>query len=274
MDGDMRLYDGFVDAAVRFLQENPTVSGVGGTIIDRELGNLEFAQRSMRHDPDRRPGPVTRLNGCGVYRRAAIEPLGYLTDRNLHGGEELDLAARLDARGWRLARIDRPAVDHYGHTGSAYRLLLHRIETWNACGPGEIIRAAIGQPHFRYIVRNDRVLPVCCLVAGWWLAIAAVPSVFSGLSASIAVAALAAFPIAAMSLRWRSIGKGLYSVAAWNVYALCFLPGLLRSRIAPAQWIKSSVLTEREAVTQARMPAGGEERRTRDVSSAQSENIQ
>src|SRR5258708_27331972 len=69
IDGDMRLHTDFLPAALKFLEENPTVGGVGGFVIDRDIANLEFEQRTKRHDPDRRAGPVTRLNGCGVYRR-------------------------------------------------------------------------------------------------------------------------------------------------------------------------------------------------------------
>jgi hypothetical protein len=45
-----------------------------------------------------------------------------------------------------------------------------------------------------------------------------------------------------MSLRWRSLRLGLYSVTAWNVFTLCSWPGLLRPRTPPARWIESTVL--------------------------------
>src|SRR5438874_10881589 len=54
--------------------------------------------------------------------------------------------------------------------------------------------------------------------------------------------AILLFPFAAMSLRWRSIRLALYSLAAWNVYALSFWPGLLRPRTSPSGWIESTVL--------------------------------
>ena len=244
IDGDMQLHEGFVPAAIRFLEQNPTVAGVGGGIIDRETENLEFAQRTKRRDPDRRPGPVTRLNGSGVYRRSAIETIGYLTDRNLHGGEELELAARLHAGGWTLARIDRPAVDHHGHTGNAFRLLLRRFVTGNALATGEVFRSAIGRPHFWFVVRNDGNCHLSFLVAGWWVSIAAMPFVMSGASAALAMGGLFLLPIAGMSLRWRSVRNGLYSVAAWNVYASSFLPGFMRSRISPTRWIDSTVVKD------------------------------
>jgi hypothetical protein len=47
-------------------------------------------------------------------------------------------------------------------------------------------------------------------------------------------------PVAAMIVRCRSVSLGIYSVVAWNAYALCFFPGFLRRRIDPALWIESN----------------------------------
>jgi glycosyltransferase involved in cell wall biosynthesis len=264
LDADMRVHDGFLPAAIRFLEEHPDVAGVGGHLFEQEISNLEFAQRAARFDPDRAPGYVTRLNGTGVYRRLAIEAIGYLTDRNLHGGEELDLSARLHAQGWRLARIDHPGVDHHGHGGGAFRLLLRRVTSHNTLGTGELFRGAIGRPHFRFILGNDKNLVLCFLVAGWWLSILA--ALLLPIRGHFALAfALALLPFAAMWMRWRSFYNGLYSVLAWNVYAVGFLPGVLRPRIPPAQWIDSHLIEhelaprERPAPTAtASRPAAGD----------------
>src|SRR5579862_2891182 len=85
MDGDMRLHKEFLPAAIRVLDDNPTVAGVGGHVIESETDNLEYEQRQHRYDPDREVGPVTRLASSGLYRRTAIDSIGYVTDRNLHG---------------------------------------------------------------------------------------------------------------------------------------------------------------------------------------------
>ncbi len=244
MDGDMQLHADFLAAGICFLEQNPTVAGVGGAVIDRDVGNLEYAKRATRYDPDRQPGPVTRLNGCGLYRRSAISNDGYVTDRNLHGGEELELAARLRARGWTLARINYLAVDHYGHTGSPFRLLLRRIMTRNASGPGEIIRASIGQPQFGFIVRNDKCSLICGFVALWWISIAAVALLASGLTAVLTSAGLIILPFAAMAVRWRSVRNAIYSISVWQVHALFFLPGFLRSRTPPSSWMASTVIKD------------------------------
>jgi hypothetical protein len=141
-----------------------------------------------------------------------------------------------------LARIDRPAVDHHGHTENSYSLLLRRMATRNACATGEIFRAAMGRPHFWSVVGEDNNSLLCLLVAGWWMTIMLVPFVLSGVSAAAAIAGLVLLPFATMSLRWRSVRHGLYSVAAWNVYALSFLPGFIRPRVSPTSWLDSTVL--------------------------------
>jgi glycosyltransferase involved in cell wall biosynthesis len=242
LDGDQQLHPAFLPAAIDVLRDNPALAGVGGAIVERGAVNEEYEQRIKRHDPDRRAGLVTRLHGGGLYRRAAIEAIGYLTDRNLHGAEEFDLGARLHAAGWALAKIDRPIVEHNPHTGSAYRLLLCRVVSKNASATGELLRAAIGRRHFWFIVVKDHNAFLCLLVTGWWITLVLAGLVLSGWSAVLAAGAILLLPFAAMSLRWRSVRLGLYSVTAWNIFALCFWPGLLRPRTPPTDWIESSVV--------------------------------
>jgi glycosyltransferase involved in cell wall biosynthesis len=259
MDGDQELHPAFLPAALAALRQNPRLAGVGGAIMECNVDNEEYEQRSRRRDPDSRAGPVTRLNGSGLYRRSAVESLGYLTDRNLHGGEEFDLGARLHAAGWTLAKIDGPIVDHYPHTGNVYRLLLRRILNKNAFGAGEIFRAAIGRRHFWFALAKDRTVLLCLAVTGWWIALALAALALTGWSAALAAGAILLLPFAAMSLRWRSLRLGVYSVVAWNVFALCFWPGLLRPRRSPASWIDSTVLQapdETPPAHEARRPFG------------------
>lgn len=246
IDGDMRLHGPFLCAAIAFLETHPRFAGVGGTIVECETGNAEYAKRASARDPDRRPGEVNRLDCGGVYRREAIEAVAYMGDRNLHGGEELELGVRLRALGWRLARIDLPAIDHYGHTGNPYALLRRRWATGFAFSTGEILRATFGTGAFPLALRKLRwELFLFVAVHGWWLALIAAPFLIHGLLAAVmSIAALALLPFVAMSLRCRSASLGLYSVAAWNVYAAGLWPGLWRPRLDPGRWIPSAVIRD------------------------------
>jgi len=246
IDGDMRVRPAFLTAAVQFLEDHPEFAGVGGMLTEHEASNLEYIKRQGREYSARKAGIVTRLDGGGVYRRAAIESVGYLTDRNIHGSEELELGARLAAKGWRLGRLPIRDVDHYGHSGNAYSLLLRRFRSKVAWATGEVLRAAIGERHFPVMLRmKKRELALQGLVHAWWLCLVAAAVVPAGLTAKLlAVAALLALPVLAMSLRSRSLAIGLYSVVAWQVYTIGFWPGLLRRRVAPTRWIESTVVQE------------------------------
>jgi glycosyltransferase involved in cell wall biosynthesis len=249
IDGDMTLRRGFIPAAIQRLEHDEMLAGVGGIIVEAATGNREFTQRESRDEPDRRPGRVTRLDCGGLYRREAIESVGYFTDRNLHGGEEGELGARLRAQDWTLERIAVPAIDHRGHSGNAYGLLLRRITSKIAYGSGETVRAALGRSHFPLVFDNNGTLKLCLLVHAWWVAILACPLVITSWPlALLAMAALFALPIAVMAVRWRSISVGFYSVVAWNTYAVCFLPGFFRRRMPPAAWIESTVVKDRTLV--------------------------
>jgi glycosyltransferase involved in cell wall biosynthesis len=246
MDGDQRLYRGFIAAAIERLEADASLAGVGGVIVEREENNLEYVKRATRDDPDRCAGYVTRLDCGGLYRRTAIDSVGFLTDRNLHSGEEFDLGARLAARGWRLARIDQLAIDHFGHHGSAYALLLQRIRSRMAFGAGETLRASLGKSHFAAVMRHQwKLFALWSAVHFWWVSLIATPFLVNGVAQlASALAALILLPPAFMMLRCRSISLGLYSVVAWNAYAVCFIPGLLRRRADPASWIESREIEE------------------------------
>ncbi len=250
IDGDMRLYRDFLASAIRYLESNPEVAGVGGMIIELEKDNFEYVKRAARDDPDRRPGIVTRLDCGGVYRRAAIETVGYFTDRNLHGTEELELGVRLRAKGWTLARINRPAIDHYGHTGDAFRLLHRRWTSQMAFSVGEVLRSSLGQPHFQRFLRQAKgELFLLAAVHAWWLCLLATPFIIGGpLLAGGVIATLGLTPFAVMSVRCHSISLGIYSVTAWKVYALGIWPGLLQRRVDPTEWITSTTIREPASV--------------------------
>jgi hypothetical protein len=117
------------------------------------------------------------------------------------------------------------------------------------------------------VVAKDKNTLLCLFVAGWWAAMASAPFLLSGFAAVLAIASLFLLPFAAMSLRWRSIRLALYSVAAWNVYAASFLPGLLRPRVSPTRWIDSITLKSGSPVDQGstfaerpRSPGGAQDR--------------
>lgn len=240
MDGDMVLEADFLAPGLAYLQANPGCAGVGGRVIETVLANAEFRIRNaaMAREPHRREGLVDRLDGGGLYRTDAIRSVGYFADANLVSYEEFELAARLHAAGWSLARIDRPAVSHAGYTEGGYTLMYRRFVSRRMDGAGAVLRAALARPHFGRVLRRLAPLRVTAIVALWWvLLVAAMWSGQDGL-----VVALLVVPLAFLTLRRGSLALGVYSFCQWNLTALGTLRGLLVPQRNPANGIAATLL--------------------------------
>ncbi len=253
MDGDMQMVEGFLDEALTFLALHPEVGGVGGRLVELNNESLEYCERAARNARHLSPGDVDRLDGGGLYRRRAVQEAGFLSDRNLHSYEEFDLGARLRALGWKLARLPVNAVTHCGHDSPPYTLLMRRWRARYVCGMGELVRAALGKPHLRLVLRGMRELWIYTAVLVWWAVLLTVP--FWSLPPADAVLAfivIAAAPLAAMTVRKRSFSRALYSVTSWCFNAAGMVMGLLRHRVAPRGRVASRVLHEPPQSTETR----------------------
>jgi glycosyltransferase involved in cell wall biosynthesis len=220
LDGDMELAPGFLAAANAALDADPKLAGVAGIIVDRVM-TLEFQRRAQNVPAASRPGIHDYLAGGGLFRMEALQGIGYLTDRNLHACEELDLGLRLAEQGWRLRRLDRPSVYHHGHATPPYRLLFRRWKTKYVFGQGELV------------------------VVAWWALLLAT-LIALGLSSAklgwaIVLLVLLVAPVPLQAWRKRSLAMGLYSVALLNFHAAGLIAGLLRPRLDPQQPIDSVV---------------------------------
>ncbi|MCW5719619.1 MAG: glycosyltransferase family 2 protein [Devosia sp.] len=243
MDGDMLLDAGFLPRAIAFLEQNPAVAGVGGHVEEMNLENLEFARRKSRGGSDYASGPVDRLNGGGLYRRAAVESVGYLSDRNLHGYEEFDLSVRLRSRGWQLHRLDTPFVQHFGYSMNAYALLLRRWRSKYLRGVGEVLRAGWGKDHWSSLLHDIRELRLWGAVYVGILALLLVLLLVPDKLLALAICAVALLGVvAAMSVKHRSLSLGSYAVTVWLFMAAALPLGFFARRRDPVAWIDSRIV--------------------------------
>ena len=247
LDGDMVLDPGFLPAAIAHLEANPDLAAVGGLVREMNVEGHEFQIRASAVNNDRnwRPGLVDRLDCGGLYRVAAVRQVGHFADRNLHAFEEFELAARLSAQGWKLARIDHPAVDHYGHQTEGYRMLWRRLKSGYAGAAGEVLRGALGRPHLPLVLgRLGHIRNSLAVMAWWALLIACLVAPFPLATRAAAFAPLLLAPLALLSWRRGSPSLGLYSLVAWNVGAWSLITGFFRRRVAPAQAIEAVTLAQ------------------------------
>lgn len=245
MDGDTELAPDFIAEAIDYLQGNSRVAGVTGHVMERNHENLEYVRRGLRKTAYKAVGVIDRINCGGLYRREAIENIGYLSDRNLHSYEEYDLGVRLREKGWTLFRLDRRFVYHTGHNVNAYKLLIRRWQTKYIRGIGELLRSAIGKPHFKMLFTELPELRLWMTVYGWLivmlLVLAVVPH--AGLALLIDLVMIAVV-IALMGVKHRSLSIGLYSVVAWFFHAAALPLGFFAPRKNPEAFVESKILSE------------------------------
>lgn len=241
LDGDMTLSPDFLAAGIAFLDSHPDVAGVGGVVreMNTEGEGFEIRARAVAQDRNWTAGVVDRLDCGGLYRTDAVRQVGWFADRNLHAFEEFELAARLLAGGWKLARIDVPAVDHYGHQMSGYKLLLRRMRSGYSGAPGEVLRGALGRPHLPVVLKRLSHVRTGFAVIAWWLLL--LIALLSG--HGWVLLALVALPVAFLSWRRGSLRLGIYSLTAWNVSALGLLAGFFRRRVGPDRPLAARELT-------------------------------
>lgn len=238
MDGDMALAPGFLGEALRLLQADPGLGGVGGAVIDERVANgIDRIRANNRTGVE--AGTLPWLEGGGLYRRQAIEAAGgYAADRNLRGYEEAELGLRLGSAGYRLQRLARPAVSHLGHDVGTFELLARHWRSRRAMSAGVMLRDAVGRPWWRAALRLHRQ-PLCTLA--WWLLLAAgLPVAPAPVAAVWCIATLAG--VALLWLRKRDAAHVAASLVGWHYAAAAIVVGWFEPRVDPRRPIDARLL--------------------------------
>ena len=244
LDGDMEMLDGFLALALDFMKAYPAVAGVGGHRVEAHPARLQASAR-QEQTQESLHGSVKCLDGGGLYRRIAIESIGYLSDRNLHSYEEFDLAVRLRSLGWELCCLPVNMVRNFGHKTPPYQLLLQRWRTGRLCGLGELLRASTGQARLHLVRQELRELQIYLGALGWWVVLLSTP--FWPLPPALRLACfgvLLAGPLLVMRWRQHSWQQAVYSMMSGSLNAAGLVRGLLQPRQSATQAIASQILRE------------------------------
>lgn len=219
LDADMLLQPGFLQLALAYLNTHPQVAAAGGNLIDSRLNTVADRQRARMATALVEPCPVGELGGGGLYRRVAVEQVGYMAHQSLQAYEEAELGARLRSMGWTLVRLPQTAVLHEGHDETSRQMLARLWVNGRARSAATFLRCAFGKPWFRLVLRklaHILVIPVMhaaaavlALAVGWQLGTFAALCAWAGfwLMAALAMAAI----------------KGSIHLALWNLFLWHYL---------------------------------------------------
>ncbi|BFM05569.1 glycosyltransferase [Halioxenophilus aromaticivorans] len=232
LDADMEFHDGFLTSCVQHLDDNPQCAGVGGLITEMETSNREFLERYKRKANTLvKAGKVSFLGMGGLYRRCAIQQVGYFTNKTLNSYEEFELGARLNNQGWELTRLNIPGVMHYGYQIGEYALLLKRLKTGYIYGLGELLRSVWRKPYFVFTLRNLRQIRIYAAYFAWF-AVAVLGllfSVFSALPVWLPLFWLL-LPVVALAVKKRGLSAAVYTVVSGVFNGWGMLAGFVKSK--------------------------------------------
>jgi glycosyltransferase involved in cell wall biosynthesis len=168
VDGDCELIDGWSQAAMAFLEENPDVAAVCGRRRER------FPERSVYNWLCDREwaGPTGEVRTCGgdvMIRSSVLESVqGYRDD--MIAGEEPELCVRLRAAGWRVWRLDTDMTLHDAAMTRAAQWWQRAVRAGYAFALGAHLHGAPPERHFVWERNRAWIwgvwLPLGCLAVG------------------------------------------------------------------------------------------------------------
>lgn len=245
LDGDMTLQPGFLTAALRYLEANPDVAGVAGKLLDVSVKTAADKRRVDKSDALQNMMEVPDLAGGGLYRRDAVEAVGYLAHRWLPACEEAELGARLRASGWRLVRIPESAVSHTGHSETSVGMLCRLWRNRRMQAYGMFLRSAFGRPWWWKSVRRiwfvfaAPTAHLSAVMMGWLIY-----AMGGGGWTALAISEICVWLVVLLVLRVRKGDSGLaaFSIFEWHLYTAATIAGAVKAVADPMQPIEGRVI--------------------------------
>jgi len=236
LDSDMELSKEFISTGIEFLSKNSSVAGVGGEIVEMSDSSFQFRRRQKELKRSDDVYFVEALEMGGLYKRAAIESVGYFSDCNLHSFEEKELGMRLVSQGWKMARLPLTSIKHYGHEVGSLPLLKKRWQSKYLNGVGEVIRACFGKPYLvKYLLLQKHIMIVYALLFIFVLSVVS-------LSMAVVGAVLLLGLLGVLTVKKASFKDALLSITIWTVTAVAAVRGFFMTRKNPKEFIPSRVL--------------------------------
>ncbi|WP_254054572.1 glycosyltransferase family 2 protein [Roseovarius sp. EL26] len=110
IDGDCELREGWIEAAVTFLQDRPDVAATCGRRRER-FPEASVYNRLCDWEWDTTIGQARACGGDALMRVDALQQVNGF-DPSLIAGEEPELCLRLRAKGWKIWRLDLEMTWH------------------------------------------------------------------------------------------------------------------------------------------------------------------
>ncbi len=191
LDGDTELREGWLEAAVAFLDAHPKVAIVCGRRRER-FPEASIFNRLIDAEWDTPLGPAKACGGDALARYAIVCAVGGFRD-DLIAGEEPELCLRLRQAGWMIWRLDAEMTWHDARMMRFWQWWRRSERAGHAFAEGAHRFATHYEPHWRAETRRALL---------WGFGIPAL-GILGGLIHPAAFAILLAWPAQALRLTLR-----------------------------------------------------------------------
>ena len=229
LDGDMKIDKNFIKKALPYFKDK-TIAGIGGNITEKSTENLAFQVRT-KHHVVKHMKEVRQLGMGGLYRREALEKIGYFSNPYLYAYEEYDLAAKLNKAGYRIIRIPETMVEHYGDVSNSLMTFINRFKSRYIFGSGQYLKRAIVDKHLLRTVNELKIY------------ISTLSVIIFGIISMLFPKILLKFFIGFLLISFtflmlikRDIKKTFFSIFSWNFQAIGMLIGFFMGAKSPKKF--------------------------------------
>jgi GT2 family glycosyltransferase len=168
VDGDMEICAGWVQRAIKYMQENADAAAVGGRCLDMPKKTRPTDPVRLEHPIHEEPGAdAQHVGGPAMYRRAALERVGSFNPY-LYSDEEPELCLRLRRAGYRIRRLGYPIAFHYTDPAESLSTMVARWRRNLCLGTGQNLRYHLGTDMFWLYARERGygIVPLLVLALG------------------------------------------------------------------------------------------------------------
>jgi len=166
LDGDMELCPGWLDQALRVMDDRPEVAVVTGQVVD--VPRMSVGLHPPGGGPDAQVVEVLYTGGAAMHRRQVLTEVGGFNPY-LRSDEEPEVCVRIQRAGYRIARLERPLALHYTEPPDALATVVKRWRRGLYLGAGQALRHNLHRRDVLWSYARQRgygILPGFGLLAG------------------------------------------------------------------------------------------------------------
>jgi len=247
LDGDMTLDENFIKIALKKLKEDKEIAGVGGKMLlpkNNNFVNKRAKRIYEKHEKESRNSGIFALAGGGLYKKSAIEKVGFLANPYLYCYEEADLGYRLEKTEHKLTKLNIPSITHYGYGTNAIKFVFSKFTSKYFQGTGQLLRYYFGKKIFwKHLIKEKMSI----IIIFWWLTLfISIILLFIKPAVLRVHLILSLFLFLFILLKKKSISDFSYSILSWTLAGISIIIGFMKKSKDPLSYPRDAIIIKDE----------------------------